>query len=68
MNEYDIVPCLRISKWPQRVNKRAYDASVLTRQVRSKMVNGEPLFVVPAGDSCSLEKEQQFVQTFIVSA
>lgn len=64
VNEYDIVPCLRISEWPQRVHKRTYNASDITRQVRSKMVDDEPLFVVPAGDPCSFEKEQQFRLSF----
>lgn len=64
VNEYDIVPCLRISKWPQRVHKLAFNVSDLTRQVPSKMVDAEPLFVVPAGDPCSSEKEQQFRLSF----
>nr|XP_022338643.1 uncharacterized protein LOC111134116 [Crassostrea virginica] len=68
VNEYDIVPCLRISQWPTSTykwaNKDASENKALNKRFRSNMIKNEDLFVVPAGNPSSPEAEREFRLSF----
>lgn len=68
VNEYDIVPCLRLSQWPLTVLKWAKDVcsehKALNKEFRSKMLKNEFLFIVAAGNPTSPEKDKEFRLSF----
>ncbi|XP_062603606.1 uncharacterized protein LOC134265414, partial [Saccostrea cucullata] len=68
VNVYDIVPCLRISQWPPSVRKwtedNCSDQKALNKTFRSNIAKTESLFVVPAGNPTSQEKDLEFRLSF----
>ena len=69
VNEYDVVPCLRLKNWPascemwkERVSEN--DICILNRKWRQDVFLGVPLFLVPTGNPMSAEREQEFRLSF----
>ena len=69
VNEYDVVPCLRLKEWPSnsemwkgRVSED--DICILNSKWRQDVVLGTPLFLVPTGNPMSTEREQEFRLSF----
>ena len=68
LNEYDGVPCLRLSSWPQAaqnwVNRQKKNDVIFQREWKSKIVQNVPLFLVPTGNPMSKEQDMQFRLSF----
>lgn len=68
LNEYDGVPCLKLSGWPQVATKwkdRQSGSDVLfDRAWKSKITQSVPLFLVPAGNPTAEDQHTQFRLSF----
>lgn len=68
LNEYDGVPCLKLSSWPQVAIKwrdRRSGSNVLFDKVwKTKTIQSIPLFVVPTGNPTAEDQHTQFRLSF----
>ena len=75
INEYDVVPCLRLKTWPsiskERLerdnnnnNNNNSENCIFNNKWRRDLVTNIPLFVVPTGNPMSTEREQEFRLSF----
>lgn len=68
LNEYDGVPCLKLSSWPQvaiKWRERQSGSDVLfDRAWKSKIIQSIPLFLVPAGNPMAEDHHTQFRLSF----
>ncbi|CAG2250286.1 unnamed protein product [Mytilus edulis] len=69
VNEYDTVPCLRLSKWPKLADSWKSRGPYSERYTfnskwKEALVNVVPLFLVPTGNPMSRNKQEQFRLSF----
>ncbi|CAG2253502.1 unnamed protein product [Mytilus edulis] len=69
VNEYDTVPCLRLSKWPKLADSWKSRGPYSERYTfnskwKEALVNVVPLFLVPTGNPLSRNKQEQFRLSF----
>ncbi|CAC5359887.1 unnamed protein product [Mytilus coruscus] len=69
VNEYDTVPCLRLSKWPKLaeswISRGPYSKRyTFSSKWKESLVNVVPLFLVPTGNPLSRNKHEQFRLSF----
>ncbi len=67
LNEYDGVPCLKLSEWPQEILKwtvRQNDDVLFNQNWKSEIVQDTPLFLVPTGDRTSQNRKKEFRLSF----
>ena len=68
VNEYDVVPCLRMKTWPS-IAEEWYERdngseSCFNSKWRKEIAETVPLFVVPTGNPMSKERDQEFRLSF----
>ncbi|XP_068676094.1 cyclic GMP-AMP synthase-like receptor 2 [Montipora foliosa] len=68
LNEYDGVPCLKLSSWPETalnwVKRKTENGSIFSSEWTSEIVQNVPLFLVPTGNPMSQEQDIQFRLSF----
>lgn len=67
VNEYDVVPCLRLNTWPEETTtwiSRGKPLSVFDPSWRKKVLVASPVFLVAAGEINSFFQKEQFRTSF----